>query len=147
MPAHKHTPKQPAGANKKPVGVSKKPAAADGRYRPSFKIGDIAMKAAFDHGVPLNLSNDVYAAVVIKNTKVAQGVQFACQLAVQDPAELGVRAKSQTKTKKHVLSTDCAQTFAQHTYVPSTNFEIAKVVVGSDVGSDSTNVVSGSDVE
>ncbi len=88
MPAHKQVSIQPAGANKprwclKPGGVSKKPAAADGRYRPSFKAGDIAMKAAFDHGVPF--ANGVYTAVVTRNTKVAHDVQFVRQLAVEDP--------------------------------------------------------------
>ena len=95
MPAHKQVSKQPTGANKKPVGVIKQPAAVDKRHRPyNFQTGDIAMKAAFDHGVPF--SNGMYTAVVIKNLNinVVHEVQFVRQLAVED---LGARSKRQTK--------------------------------------------------
>ena len=121
MPAHKQVSKQPASANK--TGVSKKPAACE-LFRPYFKVGEIAMKATFDHEVPF--SSGMYTAVVMKSVgcgNQTHHVQFVRQLAVEDPAESGAHKQN----KKHAFKL-CTQTFAQQPCVPSTKFEIVKAV-------------------
>ena len=84
MPAQKQVSKQPASANK--IGVGKTPAASE-FYRPHFKVGEIAMKATFDHEV--TFSSGMYMAAVMKSVgcgNQTHHVQFVRQLAVEEPA-------------------------------------------------------------